>query len=490
MGDAPIRESTTPSTDGSPRKRSSVQALRERVKRSSVIAVPARGLARLEQRCRAIPLPGQQRAREYYQSNSAQYLFAFLIFGNFVCAMLEKQFDPQSINYRREFEVVFDVFNTVFLIELLWNLYGHGLRFWTSWWNLFDTLIVACGVVGTLERLANDGETGTVGQFVLLRTLRAFRVFRLFKRVKSLNKIIVALGKAVPGITNAAFVMLLVMCIYAILGVEFYGPKGDMLDDSYLYVPRTDLLISARTADLGVDGLNIRFAEEYFGNFGLSVLTMFQVLTGDSWAIIARTLLFTRSGTYEHPLGELGELGVAFFFVSYIMLMSFTLINVVIAVLLEKTMEEDVDDPYDDEMFSGFDDDTGGGGEAALRELGGASHGSSHGSRFTSVKEKRERRELLERLLAELGELRPALANAAASSARAEDAATAAQRQITALEQRLGGGTTAAAAEPPRHTSVQFANGEQQLATIHSAEELPPPQAGAGATGRKFSANV
>ena len=95
----------------------------------------------------------------------------------------------------------------------------------------------------------------------------------------------------------------------------------------------------------------------------------------------------------------------------------------------------------------------------------------------------------MERLLAELGELRPALANAAASSARAEDAATAAQRQITALEHRLGGGG-AAAAEPPRHTSVQFANGEQQLATIHSAEELPPPQAGAGATGRKFSANV
>ena len=90
-------------------------------------------------------------------------------------------------------------------------------------------------------------------------------------------------------------------------------------------------------------------------SFGLSVLTMFQVLTGDSWAIIARTLLFTRSGTYEHPSGELGELGVAFFFVSYIMLMSFTLINVVIAVLLEKTMEEDVDDPYDDEIVHKFD---------------------------------------------------------------------------------------------------------------------------------------
>ena len=41
--------------------------------------------------------------------------FAFLIFGNFVCAMLEKQFDPQSINYRHEFEVVFDA--PVFPIE-------------------------------------------------------------------------------------------------------------------------------------------------------------------------------------------------------------------------------------------------------------------------------------------------------------------------------------------------------------------------------------
>ena len=138
MGDAPIRESTTPSTDGSPRKRSSVQALRERVKRSSVIAVPARGLARLEQRCRAIPLPGQQRAREYYQSNSAQYLFAFLIFGNFVCAMLEKQFDPQSINYRYEFEVVFDVFNTVFLIELL---YSNGVGSFPS-----SSQLARCGL--------------------------------------------------------------------------------------------------------------------------------------------------------------------------------------------------------------------------------------------------------------------------------------------------------------------------------------------------------
>jgi hypothetical protein len=50
--------------------------------------------------------------------------------------------------------------------------------------------------------------------------LRAFRVFRLFKRIKSLNKIMVSLVRAIPGILNSALIMVLVMCIYAILGVQ------------------------------------------------------------------------------------------------------------------------------------------------------------------------------------------------------------------------------------------------------------------------------
>ena len=71
-----------------------------------------------------------------------------------------------------------------------------------------------------------------------LKMLRAFRVFRLFKRIKSLNKIIVALGRALPGVTNAFLVMLLVMCIYAILGVEFFGVYG--VEGTYLTISHED----------------------------------------------------------------------------------------------------------------------------------------------------------------------------------------------------------------------------------------------------------
>merc|ERR1719484_510793 len=92
---------------------------------------------------------------------------------------------------------------------------GH---FMCSGWNLFDLLVVSISVP-TL--------TGAdLGSFSQMRMLRAFRVFRLFKRIKSLNKIITSLGRAVPGIVNAAILQLIVMCIYAILAVDLFGDFG------------------------------------------------------------------------------------------------------------------------------------------------------------------------------------------------------------------------------------------------------------------------
>ena len=67
-------------------------------------------------------------------------------------------------------------------------------------WNLFDLSIVALSIP-LIMRI----ELGNI--FGQLRMLRAFRVFRLFKRVKSLNKILVSLGYALPGIFNAGVVV-------------------------------------------------------------------------------------------------------------------------------------------------------------------------------------------------------------------------------------------------------------------------------------------
>ena len=92
-----------------------------------------------------------------------------------------------------------------FLIELSMNYYRK------DGWNCFDSFIVG---VTILFKMPFELP-------VYLKYLRqgaTLGVFRLFKRIKSLNKIIVSL-RAV-GVSNAFLILLLVMAIYAILGVE------------------------------------------------------------------------------------------------------------------------------------------------------------------------------------------------------------------------------------------------------------------------------
>ena len=53
--------------------------------------------------------------------------------------------------------------------------------------------------------------------------LRAFRILRLFGRLKSIRSIINALTASLIPVCNAFFIMLVVLLLYAIIGVSFYG---------------------------------------------------------------------------------------------------------------------------------------------------------------------------------------------------------------------------------------------------------------------------
>lgn len=101
-----------------------------------------------------------------------------------------------------------------------------------------------------------------------------------------------ALEDAIPGCMNAFSILILVTSIYAILGVEFFST-----------------------------------VHPYFKNFSLAFFTMFQVMTGDAWSEeVARPVI----DIYPQA---------AVFFISYILIATVMLMNVVIAVLLEKMAE-------------------------------------------------------------------------------------------------------------------------------------------------------
>ena len=199
-------------------------------------------------------------------------------------------------------------FTFIFLLELIVNYWGHHWKpFISSGWNWFDTVVVTVSLVS----VAVPGLPGVS----TLRLMRAFRVFRLFKRLESLKKIMSCLANAIPGCMSAFFIVILITSIYAILGVEFFSTLDTVIHP----------------------GNGHPHGPYYFGDFGSAMFTMFQVMTGESWAeMVARPLVDA------YPLSAL-------YFISYILVVGLVLINVVVAVLLEKMGGVDDEEPSDED---------------------------------------------------------------------------------------------------------------------------------------------
>ena len=264
------------------------------------------------------PLPYQAKVREAYCNPIVVWTVAAVIIGNFIVNILEKEYDPdpKELKYAELWNSFDTAFNAIFLVELAWNMYGFGFgkRFWYSGWNVFDFIITGVGVV----LLA--GVTGPISQ---LKLLRAFRVFRLFKRIKSLNKIVVALIAAIPGVSNAFAILFIFYCIYAILAVELFRDFG--INGTYM----TDDLGSIRHVVDSTTPRGYTHGIEYYGTYSRAMYTLFEIMTGDSnFEALARPLTF---GLYQRS-----AFTVSVFFVSFIILTSMVMSNVVVAVLLDQ----------------------------------------------------------------------------------------------------------------------------------------------------------
>lgn len=299
----------------------------------------------------------QSRVRHHYHSTAVQVCIACLIAANFLTNIVEKEVDPDGDKYRDAFSTLETVFNILFTIELLFNMYGHWFRsFWRDGWNWFDLVVVSIGIFMELDLPLPSA-------FSLLRMARAFRVFRLFYRVQSLKKIILAIALAIPGVANAFLILTIIICIYAILGVEFFKDVGDDCTDS----ARGDLETS-RSDCIG---------REYFGTFLRSLFSFFQVLSGDSWSeAIARPLIWSMGSPLLNVMSAL-------FFVSFIIITAIIMINVVVAVLLEKMVDPEVDP--EDMLCDEGDEYEEAGDDTELASNDSAPHASVAGRRASIV---------------------------------------------------------------------------------------------------------
>ena len=172
-----------------------------------------------------------------------------------------------------------------FVVEILIRFTSEPkkLNFFKSGWNIFDTIIVLISLIP----IPNNSS------FLLLRLLRVFRVLRIISVVPELKKIIEALLSSVKRVFYVGLLLFIILYIYATLGSILFN---------------TDI-------------------PERWGDVGVAMITLFQVLTLSSWEQVML------------PLQDIYWWAWIYFF-SFIIICGITMLNLLIAILVDVVINQ------------------------------------------------------------------------------------------------------------------------------------------------------
>ena len=175
-----------------------------------------------------------------------------------------------------------DAVLAIFVAELLAKLFAFGWRYFTNGWNVFDFIIVGIALAPAS------------GDLTVLRSLRILRVLRLVAIVPSMRKVVMALMAAIPGVSSVIALLALVYYVFAVMVTKLYG----------------------------------KAFPDWFGTVGDSMYSLFQIMTLESWSMgIVRPVM------EQYP-------GAWMVFVPFILMTSFAVINLFIAVIVNAMTEQ------------------------------------------------------------------------------------------------------------------------------------------------------
>ena len=126
----------------------------------------------------------------------------------------------------QQFDLVLSILNyffaVVFNLEAILKLGAMGCTYFESYWNVFDCFIVVGTDIGITMHIFNLGGNISAATSVV-RGFRIMRIFRLVKASQHIKIIIDTLLNILPQITNIMALMVLLMFIYAALGINLFS---------------------------------------------------------------------------------------------------------------------------------------------------------------------------------------------------------------------------------------------------------------------------
>ncbi|CDW54429.1 voltage dependent t type calcium channel subunit [Trichuris trichiura] len=187
-------------------------------------------------------------------------------------------------------------------------------------WNQLDVLIVILSISGIiLEEMESKVLPINPTIMRVMRMLRIARILKLLKMAKGIRSLLDTVMQALPQVGNLGLLFFLLFFIFAALGVELFG-RLECSDEH------------------PCDGLG---EHAHFKNFGIAFLTLFRIATGDNWNGIMKDTLRDDCDNSDHCATNccVSAIIAPIYFVVFVLMAQFVLVNVVVAVLM-KHLEE------------------------------------------------------------------------------------------------------------------------------------------------------
>ncbi|XP_016161683.1 PREDICTED: sodium channel protein type 5 subunit alpha-like [Ficedula albicollis] len=250
------------------------------------------------------------------------------------------------------------VFTAIYTIEILIKIVARGFV-WSEFtflrdpWNCLDFSIIIVMYITVFQ---------SVGNVSVLRTFRVLRTLKAISVIPGLKIIVNSLVESVKKLVDVLILTVFCLSVFALIGLQlFMGnlkskcvPNKTLYNDSFckdpkIYVPNdsdvcyrledsSEILLCGYTGEPNTEcpknytcekfGSNPDFGYTSFDHFGWAFLSVFRLMTQDSWERLYRQTIRT-SGVPS-----------VFFFMAVIFFCSFYLFNLILAVVTMAYEEE------------------------------------------------------------------------------------------------------------------------------------------------------
>ena len=242
--------------------------------------------------------PWKNRIEDFMENPWIQNFLVFLILLNAVILGLETDADIMS-SIGPQLILVDHAILWVFIAEIVVLITARGLGYFKDPWCVFDFIVVGIALIPAS------------GSLSVLRALRVLRVLRLINKVESMRKVVGGLLGSLPGLGSVFGLILIIFYVAAVIATNIF---------------RHDF-------------------PQWFGDLGASAFTLFQIMTLEGW-----------SQELARPIMEVFPYAWVFF-VLFILIATFIIFNLFIAVIVDSITADKEQDRKDHAQFNAIENE-------------------------------------------------------------------------------------------------------------------------------------